>query len=69
MRKKKKSDKPCFQQKKVVIIGAAGGLGMTYTEMFLREGAAVYLGCRSVDAISEQYGDNEQRIKIGYVDL
>ncbi len=47
MMKHRQQRKDCFNQRNVVIIGATGGLGVAFTEMFLNEGANVFLGIRS----------------------
>lgn len=49
-----------FEQKKVVIIGATGGLGEAYTKMFLEEGAKVYLGIRSEAKLSKEVREKIQ---------
>ncbi len=69
MMKHRQQRKDCFNQRNVVIIGATGGLGVAFTDMFLNEGANVFLGIRSEKKLSGQYRDNGERVKWGILDI
>lgn len=68
MKKNQRQNRTCFYGRNVIIIGATGGLGKAYTEMFLKEGANVYLGVRCTKNLLNQYHDDEH-VKIGHIDI
>ncbi len=58
-----------FDNKKVVIIGGAGGLGKTYARELLKEGAHVFLGGRNLDRLESAIEELGETIEYASVDL
>lgn len=58
-----------FNGKKVVIVGAGGGLGESYTRAFLKEGAALLLAGRNQQRLQELASSLSEIVTIAQVDI